>query len=221
MGGYGSGFQGVRRSTVEETTAVDIGWMKRQGYLKAGWYTLTWSWSRTDRKDSIQCQVSEGARSVRFVYKTQPSGADDWLSIDSTAKVSRTKTAFDGRRPWFQCPLCHRRCAKLYLAGRGPQCRKCAGLTYRSSQNNPMERARAKLYAVQRKLKADDWDSMLHYPPPKPTGMHWKTYERLRFKWYEHTFQFNQAWLASAAPFIRRYGQIDPSVKDALRELGL
>ena len=50
--------------------------------------------------------------------------------------VTFTETAFHGRRVFFVCPRCQRRCRKLYVNGfyRILACRLCLGLRYRSQE---------------------------------------------------------------------------------------
>ena len=57
-------------------------------------------------------------------------------------------------------------------------CRSCAGLTYVSQRQPPYTRKFARLEAARKRLGADV--GLRYPPPPKPKGMHWSTYERLR-----------------------------------------
>jgi len=51
-----------------------------------------------------------------------------------------SKTAFDGTRYWFQCPLCTHRTGMLFLhpLTGAIGCRKCLGLEYRSRRYKGM-----------------------------------------------------------------------------------
>lgn len=49
-------------------------------------------------------------------------------------KLGATESPY-GRRPWFLCQLCGRKCAKLYKSGKSFSCRLCLGLTYPSKTN--------------------------------------------------------------------------------------
>ena len=88
-----------------------------------------------------------------------------------------------GFSPWFVCPgevdgvPCDRRAAKLYLKGRYCFCRRCHDLAYSSQREAfstaPIDRA----HGIRRRLGASA-DTTQPFPP-KPKGMHRKTYERL------------------------------------------
>ena len=49
---------------------------------------------------------------------------------------SRTACHFGGRRWWFLCPTCERRCGVLYIDWGRIACRICCNLTY-ESRNKP------------------------------------------------------------------------------------
>jgi hypothetical protein len=54
--------------------------------------------------------------------------------IEVRLYVTWTVPTFGGRRLWFHCPLCGRRCGRLYIPSRreGVGCRKCFRLLYSS-----------------------------------------------------------------------------------------
>jgi len=49
-----------------------------------------------------------------------------------TLPLEWTKCNFGGYQPWFNCPDCRRRAAKLYFRHSRFVCRKCCRLIYRS-----------------------------------------------------------------------------------------
>jgi hypothetical protein len=73
---------------------------------------------------------------------------------------------------------CGRRVAKLYAAGDLFACRRCHGLAYASQQDRDRDTALSKLQRI--KMRMAGSGSILEPFPPKPNGMHWRTYERLR-----------------------------------------
>lgn len=66
------------------------------------------------------------------VLMLQPR-VQDWFAVEPIALVS-TPQPRGGRRWWFRCPECSRRCRALFVAERRWRCRRCAGLTYQSSR---------------------------------------------------------------------------------------
>ena len=79
-------------------------------------------------------------------------------------------------RVWFLCPGCARRCRALFGGARF-RCRRCHGVRYSSQAETKADRA-TRLYP-----KAE-----INELPPKPRGMHWRSYERLadRYQAYDH-----------------------------------
>ena len=59
------------------------------------------------------------------------SGDGSWHDVDEAVLITLTQTRFGGRRPWFNCPGCARRCRAL-LGGARFRCRRCTGLRYGS-----------------------------------------------------------------------------------------
>jgi len=92
-----------------------------------------------------------------------------------------TPNNFGGRRQWFLCPSCDRRCAIIYRRGNGPLwcCRVCGGGRYLSETQSPRQRELHKALKIRRRLGQEN--AGLAFPfPPKPPGMHTVTYERIR-----------------------------------------
>ena len=48
--------------------------------------------------------------------------------------------------------------------------------------------------------------NMLEDFPPKPKGMHWRTYERKVAEWMAAERRADEAWLLASAPLFRRLG---------------
>jgi len=105
-----------------------------------------------------------------------------------------------GKRAWWLCPGCGRRCRYLY-GGRLFLCRTCHGLTYVSSQKSKKERlsvkTAARMWAIRRRLGARGslWDPL----PGKPRGMHWRTYYRL-------VGEYEELLALDIAAFYRTFG---------------
>ena len=90
---------------------------------------------------------------------------------------------YDGWRPWFHCPVaahgvsCGRRVAILYGAGKYFACRHCYRLAYPSTREDAPSRALTKAQAI--RVRLGGTANMLAPFPPRPKGMHWRTYDRL------------------------------------------
>ena len=181
MGGVGSGnrYRYNTKSTVEGRTSLDINRWARDGYLTAG-RSFSWQWTwGNGSKSSINVRV-ESAWTIRLIYRTRSGGEVDWTDVDYSIQLTHTPCRFGGERTWFVCPGrgCGRRVAKLYCVGRYYVCRHCGGLAYSSQREDAGDRALSRAQAIRKRLggSADMFEPF----PPKPKGMHWKTYIRLQ-----------------------------------------
>jgi hypothetical protein len=98
---------------------------------------------------------------------------------DETLDVIYTPCRYGGRRAWFQCTRlgCGKRVALLYDHHKGFRCRHCCHLDYQSHRERSHDRTlrRARRF----RAKAGGGNNLLQDFPPRPKGMHWRTYERL------------------------------------------
>ncbi len=92
-----------------------------------------------------------------------------------------TDTTFGGRRQWFLCPSCDRRCAIIYRKGDGPLwgCRVCMNGRYLSEHLSTNDRKLHKAIKIREMLGQREGGIMAPFPS-KPKGMHWKTYNKIR-----------------------------------------
>ena len=92
-------------------------------------------------------------------------------------RITTTPCHLGGKRFWFLCPSCGRRCAILYPR----RCRKCVNARYAKESMSPLHR---KLYAAfdVRERLGQTKDGVIPPFPMKPKWMRWHTYLRLRAK---------------------------------------
>jgi hypothetical protein len=104
--------------------AIDLSYLRRRDFLRPGKVsTLTWS-HLGHQVASIRLLAQ--AEGVGLAYQTTgPDGAP--LEVLEAVPFVYTATRFDGRRAWFQCLACKRRCRVLY-GGKRFRCRRCYGL---------------------------------------------------------------------------------------------
>jgi hypothetical protein len=140
----------------------------------AGLYTVTWT-REGKGIGSVGVQTVPGAGVIlRYSYAGEP--VPPYL-----VRWDVTTPRFGGRRYWWLCPQCGRRCATLYG---GPRflCRVCHNLTYETAQSGGDLRATIdrRMLAIRRRLGAHTGPGWPFNPlPPKPRAMHWDTYDRL------------------------------------------
>jgi len=137
MGGMGSGRGSWpnRRLTVEDCYVMSIPQLVKKSLV-----------------DDLPCSASvlwpDTPFSVRYWMESADESTltaaldyDLWLGgrFEKQAYAVRLKATqpfYGGRRWWFECPACGRRCFKLYLPPGATvfACRACYDLTYRSAQ---------------------------------------------------------------------------------------
>jgi hypothetical protein len=136
MGGRGSGWQGERKTTVEEGLVLDIKELVAKGALVPGWHEGSFSWrSGAETLATVRCGLSTysdatGTLWLRYVV--------DGKSMHYTITLVSTVPHYGGRRWWFICPIEKIRVSKLYLPPGATRfaSRKAYNLTYRSVQES-------------------------------------------------------------------------------------
>ena len=157
MGRWG----GDGRRTVEQTRVIDIGTMRRAGFVgrhARNW----WKWRSKANAQGIRPKSWRDG----FIYLP-----------NQTLCTEQVPWRFRGQRFYFVCE-CGRRVEKLHAFGERPwRCRDCHNLTYAARQALPRDRHLLMAQKIRHQLGGSL--SMLDAFPPKPKGMHWKRYERL------------------------------------------
>lgn len=179
MGGYGSGrhLQSPERELTSDYRALDVRRWTREGLLMPGnWFG--WQWEIDGEKvASIRISV-ERQNALRLLYRTRSQGSE-WRDMDYKVLLDRTPCNFGGDRTWFLCPAkdCGKRVAKLY-GGAVFACRNCHALAYPSQREGASGRAARRCERIRSRL---GWGGGIFDPSgPKPKGMHWKTFKRLK-----------------------------------------
>jgi hypothetical protein len=185
MGGYGSTrwANTPTRHCIGECLALDLARIGRS--IRSGRGITTWAWTQRDGEPSIRVNIGECEILLTYTVRRGGGAAMD---VRDAVALERTPCTRGGDRVWFRCPGCGRRVRALYLApGRDHFCcRHCHGLAYASQQVAPDERHLIAMRKIRRRLGDDPRQSSAWVPPPKPKGMHWRTYERLRRALTEH-----------------------------------
>lgn len=142
---------------------------------------FSWAWT-CGGEPSGNIRIRTEHDRVILLYKARSYGSD-WKPIEQAVPIIWTECRYGGRRPWFRCSVysngryCGRRVAKLYAAGELFACRHCYNLVYASQQEVPYSRGVSQAQKIRRRVGGSE---CLDEPfPPKPKGMHWKTYHRL------------------------------------------
>lgn len=178
MGGLGSGrsLHSNAKNTVYNYHAIDIRKWHREGLLTPG-ISFNTKWKcYGEIIGAVHTLVSE----ERFILTYRYKCSDEWINIEYGINLQWTPCHLGGRRPWLLCPVkhCGRRVAILY-GGNIFACRHCYQLVYPSQRENIDNRATRKAEKIREQLQ---WEpGILNGEGLKPKGMHYKTFERLRF----------------------------------------
>ena len=173
MGGRGSGRQQrYARKTTEGYLALDLAFLTCRGLLQPG-RSASITWSREEVRMSA-VTVRAASASLHLAHHLV-AGKGSAVAVDEVVDLQSTETSLGGIRRWLECPACNRRSRVLY----GPRfrCRLCHGLSYESQFESRAQRANWRARKIRRRLGGSD--CLMDEFPPKPPGMHWRTYRRL------------------------------------------
>jgi hypothetical protein len=187
------------RSAEHPTTAnfldIDINRLRRWGGLDWGRRgQITWRSGA-----SVNYRRVDGG--LRLTYS---HGRTDRVDVDELVPIVFSATKFGGRRAWFECPGCHRRCGDLY-GGQYFRCRLCVGARYESQRCAPMTRLLDRRWALRRRLEDRGGAKAGLFGlddglPPKPKRMRWTTYRRLE----RQDEALERIWLGAAAQWMAK-----------------
>lgn len=161
------------KDATEDYRALDVRALHRAGVLAPGWLG-SWQWKRRGAVVATIGLEVESRGSVRLRYKVTIRGQSE--AKDYPVPITWTPCHLGGERPWFLCPCCGRRVARLYSSSVFA-CRHCLRLNYRSQQANKRDRACDRSWDLRRALGCDE--GFLSLPAEfirKPKGMHWRTF---------------------------------------------
>jgi hypothetical protein len=116
------------RLKAEDTTALDVNYLARNGYLIDGnWKRVYWSRFGEVRLTALVKAFDR--------YITLDIGANThWLHL------TQTRCHLGGHRRWFVCPTCQNRMGVLYLRNRHFGCRRCQKISYQSQSGDAEDR---------------------------------------------------------------------------------
>ena len=177
MGGWGSGSYvrtGSSKGTAEKSLPLDVRKLNRKGLLvPGGWITSKWS-TGGNVHASIGAEVREDYLLLKYTHnKTE--------AVEQRIPFTWTPCNYGGKRVWFICPYCGRRCAVVYSGGKYFACRKCCNLTYQSCNETAMDRKYRRANNLRQRIGAKP-GAFNSLPIFKPKGMHQTTWDRLRWK---------------------------------------
>ena len=164
MGGFGSGRQAVR-PRLGRFHALRTSELRRLGGLVPGFQ----GW----------LPFADGTR-------VWLEATGDAVLVDGArVALAWTVPSLGGRRAWFCCPVCRRRCAVLFGIATEWGCRVCISGSYTSQCLGRFDRLLRRVRQLRARLgdrsvsNAIELGRQVGRPPAKPRGMHWRTYSRI------------------------------------------
>jgi hypothetical protein len=183
MGGFGSTRWAwiSTKDTVESNRRLDINRLRHAGCLQPG-YWGSWEWKQDGERVARIEFRREGDRLV-LSYRVRQHGGE-WQDVKQPTPIVWMPCRFGGARPYFVCPgvvngiVCGRRVVKLYGAGIYFLCHHCYRLAYASQREDRYDRALRRANNIRTRLGGEPGIAAAF--PPRPKGMHRRTYERLQ-----------------------------------------
>jgi hypothetical protein len=165
---------GRGRGRCDDLPAIDIRNSYHRALIDQPGSRISWRFNRNG-KPLCNFDTVSVTNHILLTDATDPARPETIL-----VSLLRTPCHYGGTRPWFECPSCRGRCAKLYFRNGHFRCRKCHGLGYRSQLVARGDRPRLIAHRIRRSLGGS---SSLFLPfPAKPPRMHWRTYDSIREK---------------------------------------
>lgn len=177
-----------KRDTTADRLRLPIDFVrKRWGLDNAVLASMLWHRGK-DKVGEIGLYILPGLGvKLDYNFKGEP--------VETLIRFAYSAQNLGGRRTWWVCPSCGRRCGVLYCE-RLFVCRKCAGVDYYRTQQtgDVLTTLDNRLRRVGRKLGAADASNDVL--PPRPRYMHSATYERLAGEYLELQRISEVYWLA-------------------------
>jgi len=143
MGGFGSGKKWSthrRQRVVGYGRSIDTKWLKDRGHFTGHLKHVIVRWKYLSKgPDALNIFIDTrkpGEEAIHFLYRYAKGGHSQ--ICEYSVKLDTTPCRLGGKRYWFRCPLCKRRCFELFLpiGEKVFACRLCHRLTYLSCLNS-------------------------------------------------------------------------------------
>ena len=207
MGGLGSGTR-EGKPTTDAALRLDVRWLARQGLIAPGIATgRLLRWRRHGLPDGrilVRYDAQQPDR-LLLISLIRALGETDGTIVEDVLPLAWTPCHYGGQRLWGRCPGCDRRRAVLYGVHGRFRCVTCHRLAYRSTREDRLTRLNRRGRRLTDRFGAEPaWVLDWLRPPPKPTGMHAQTYDRLCRTWWALWRETAEVAEAELGPLIER-----------------
>ena len=198
MGGYDKALRKLDLRAPSDDKPLNIPWHPRR-WTRSG---ESEPWAEVELR--LELRAHGGTAWLRYdiEHATRPTGPQHY-SISMVATPCR----FGGQRWWWICPATLRRVSKLYLPNGGQRflSRGAYRLAYASQRQDPIGRMHDRSRKLYTRLGAD-YGGLSPEWPPKPKGMHWRTYEAIRERLEMDAAGLDMGFMRVAETLLRRAG---------------
>ena len=144
-------------------------------------YSAPYGTSCTYRRGGASIGLIRTGPGFDLVYKSRRGPYDEWTDCRDSVGIESRPAPFGGKRLFMICPCC--RTSRTALYGSAPfACRTCHGLTYPSQIEKRIYAQYDTGQEIANKL-AGRYVTLGEPFPPRPKGMHKRTYEAKRARW--------------------------------------
>jgi hypothetical protein len=179
-----------KKPVVERLRYIDVRDLSKAGALEGPWLNF----GAPFRYDFLR-RLETSRHQVRMTMKN--------CVVPVAFRLEWTRCNYGGRRPWFRCPSCGRRVAKIYGGGIFLGCRHCYEGRYECQRRG--EKSRAYYQACKIRLSLGGEPSIRGPFPERPRGMWRRTYERLRRQAEESEAPLRESRYAKRAPDYEQF----------------
>jgi hypothetical protein len=160
------------KNTTSAYLRLDVRRLQQKECLEPG-RSFGWQWTLND-KSYANIQIRSEFDRIILSYRHRRR-SEDWESKEYPILLTQTPCNYGGMRHWFVCPArrCGRRVAVLY-GGEIFACLHCHQLAYESQREASHNRALSRAQKLHVRLGGSG--AVADGLPPKPRGMHQKTY---------------------------------------------
>ena len=168
------------RVRLEDGLKLNLNKLLRNGFGKTGEWrrrSIRWSYVGTDEV------IASGFLEMDLQYDEYARARLSLGKLDQFIRLTREPRRFGGGQWYFICPTTARLASVLWLP---PGASKFASrqtwgrqVAYGSQFQTPHDRALTRAQDIRMRLGGHIYTSLDTPSPPKPKGMHWRTYDRL------------------------------------------
>ncbi len=187
--------RGRQRVRLEDGLKLDLNLLIQWGVARPGAKcnsTIRWSYRRTDHEIAAGRLTADLTGVQQGWLRLELGALDQWIDLEPAARH------FGGRQWYFICPVTGRRASVLWKPPGAPRfaSRQAWGrqVAYGSQFQPAYVRADSRFQEILHRLGGSQFRSVDGSIPPKPKGMHWRTYEAELDRCEAYRMKSNLCW---------------------------